>query len=1101
MALKDLHSDLSNINYPYITTPMLKRGPLANVPNPDELNLSDYIKDIKDIKNSKSNNTDKTKYEDKVKNLQTTQNKTGIDVAKYKSKSLLDLYNDFINIKTTLVAQTDNKPTPNIRVFDFKTKLTSTVSVTNNSIIFGRKFSTADVTNLIKTPTKIGLDVINNIITVKKLGLDIANNIKIINKTGQDVENLIKVLDKQGVDISNNIITVKKTGIDVTNSIKVVKKTGVDITNNMAVLEKIGQTITDNTILVSKTGKDVADVTKIVKKTGIDVTNNIVIKPKSGLSVTNNMNVAEKTSDVKLTTPSKVNTNKESLFGANEFFKPVGMVARLFTDSDIAFRSSQLITQHNNTMGINATIIDNKRLNEIIDAENRGEALFINNNLIIQKKRGYELDTPFGGTSGLPYITHFPGQAWYPGNSPMSCPVQFIRGGIMRPYRVAMDVYRIGRFLASPCGLLWLALQQGAQLMNPYIERIGPIHWNRVYNPLSTIASVGGTLIGYHAQRHGFFGATPDYEKIVTTNNPKQANDIGMSRMLQMWTVMGKDQNANLQLVNPYSITQGLPNTSYTGWGGADSLYGIGITAIYTSTSGRNYKKTEYVQLQNDKANPPEPKYVSTSKMQSAKTYDNIQKYTDIVPIGTLKGRYQKARESNLVSPNKVSPNKIYINTDDNIEDSTETKYIDDFDTDNNSKNKTALKDTYQTARESTITPGIYVNTDDNIEDSKIKTYASTYKSAIAEIKDTNTKKSVGSNTENVDGFNESKSPLVNALQSSSKDENWNPTLANTGQKTGIPVFISNDENKAYNALKYHDLFDENKVKLSNNQRANIPAGVTMNVKDGTFINTPVVVEKIKWSKVADFYSTLYKKSGYKLLQDSEENNGRGLPDTGQPDNIYYPGGLDSVVHADLIDFVVCGTQFRAILNGLSYQFSPDYADIKYVGRPDPVYLYQGVTREVTFGFIVVPNSKLDMGIMWKHLNELGQKVSPQISDNKMVAPIYTLKIGNFIDYEFGFLNSLNFSVEDDYIWDIDDHKLPMYMKVDCTFKIIGKESPSKTATYFANENYFGGFKEASYNRNNKDTGKTKQRENAGKEIKKGNEKATFQKTKTASKT
>ena len=80
--------------------------------------------------------------------------------------------------------------------------------------------------------------------------------------------------------------------------------------------------------------------------------------------------------------------------------------------------------------------------------------------------------------------------------------------------------------------------------------------------------------------------------------------------------------------------------------------------------------------------------------------------------------------------------------------------------------------------------------------------------------------------------------------------------------------------------------------------------------------------------------------------------------------NLHPYGGttLDDRVNDTELDFVPLKFRdmvngkwiiFRAILESVSDTASPEYAEERYIGRPDKVYVYQGTTREISFTFDV----------------------------------------------------------------------------------------------------------------------------------------------------
>lgn len=68
---------------------------------------------------------------------------------------------------------------------------------------------------------------------------------------------------------------------------------------------------------------------------------------------------------------------------------------------------------------------------------------------------------------------------------------------------------------------------------------------------------------------------------------------------------------------------------------------------------------------------------------------------------------------------------------------------------------------------------------------------------------------------------------------------------------------------------------------------------------------------------------------------------------------------------------------FRATIQALSDQHSPDWEDIKYMGRADKLFVYRGFTHDVNFNFRVYANSIQELVPMWKRINYLVGLVRP----------------------------------------------------------------------------------------------------------------------------
>jgi hypothetical protein len=79
-----------------------------------------------------------------------------------------------------------------------------------------------------------------------------------------------------------------------------------------------------------------------------------------------------------------------------------------------------------------------------------------------------------------------------------------MRGGISQLTAPAFDSIRIGGFMASPKGLLFIAKQVGLQRSNPKGEYLTPgVSPGRRYNAASTLAQVLLGPLGIHIDRHG----------------------------------------------------------------------------------------------------------------------------------------------------------------------------------------------------------------------------------------------------------------------------------------------------------------------------------------------------------------------------------------------------------------------------------------------------------------------------------------------------------------------------------------------------------------------------------------------------------------------
>lgn len=141
---------------------------------------------------------------------------------------------------------------------------------------------------------------------------------------------------------------------------------------------------------------------------------------------------------------------------------------------------------------------------------------------------------------------------------------------------------------------------------------------------------------------------------------------------------------------------------------------------------------------------------------------------------------------------------------------------------------------------------------------------------------------------------------------------------------------------------------------------------------------------------------------------------------------------------------------FRATLGSISDQNSPQWEELKYMGRADSLFLYKGFTRDVNFNFKVYANSIRELIPMWKRVNYLVGLTRPSKYTGRATAttgqaselgletdttglessfiypPMIEFRIGDLYVDQPGVLNSVSVTVPDDAHWEMlrsDDYK------------------------------------------------------------------------------
>jgi hypothetical protein len=161
---------------------------------------------------------------------------------------------------------------------------------------------------------------------------------------------------------------------------------------------------------------------------------------------------------------------------------------------------------------------------------------------------------------------------------------------------------------------------------------------------------------------------------------------------------------------------------------------------------------------------------------------------------------------------------------------------------------------------------------------------------------------------------------------------------------------------------------------------------------------------------------------------------------------------------------------FRAYITNLSDDTTPEWTDVKYAGRGDKFYIYNGFTRKINVTFQVAALSEGEMRFIYQKLNFLMGNAMPDYNNNLMRGPLVRMSIGNWIDCQLGKLDSVSLKPVQDSPWEIalDEPEagtkqliLPHVVEVTLGFTPIGSETrgtnliseKSETTSHIAQNN------------------------------------------------
>lgn len=120
---------------------------------------------------------------------------------------------------------------------------------------------------------------------------------------------------------------------------------------------------------------------------------------------------------------------------------------------------------------------------------------------------------------------------------------------------------------------------------------------------------------------------------------------------------------------------------------------------------------------------------------------------------------------------------------------------------------------------------------------------------------------------------------------------------------------------------------------------------------------------------------------------------------------------------------------FRATVKAISEGNTAFWDELRFIGRADQLYSYNGFSRTLSFTFNVVISSVTELLPSWKKINYLASSVKPsnyttgqnvlnQPFNRFIVPPMFMITIGDLYKFQPVVITSLNVNIPDDAAWE-----------------------------------------------------------------------------------
>ena len=149
---------------------------------------------------------------------------------------------------------------------------------------------------------------------------------------------------------------------------------------------------------------------------------------------------------------------------------------------------------------------------------------------------------------------------------------------------------------------------------------------------------------------------------------------------------------------------------------------------------------------------------------------------------------------------------------------------------------------------------------------------------------------------------------------------------------------------------------------------------------------------------------------------------------------------------------------FRGFVTGITENVSPSWSPTNYIGRSEPVYMYERAERDLSFNLRVYPANHLEFMVMYDKLEKLTSLAYPAYAfdesfdgQTRMKPPfteLYMAHIGTRKEGQFGFIKSISYTVPGESDWDAL-RVLPRLFDINISYQILSKKPPSMNSNFY----------------------------------------------------
>ena len=152
---------------------------------------------------------------------------------------------------------------------------------------------------------------------------------------------------------------------------------------------------------------------------------------------------------------------------------------------------------------------------------------------------------------------------------------------------------------------------------------------------------------------------------------------------------------------------------------------------------------------------------------------------------------------------------------------------------------------------------------------------------------------------------------------------------------------------------------------------------------------------------------------------------------------------------------------FRGYVDGITESITPSWSESTYLGRSEPVYVYERAIRSISFNLTLMAQTEFELKKIYEKMDKLTSLCYPEYAtdvlsgNTRMKPPLTKFRMGELFgktnQEELGFIESLTYTVPENSTYESnpDTGRVPKYLTVAITYKVIHESVPDIDTNFY----------------------------------------------------